>query len=252
MDGYATLLGALLFALVFVFVGRLRFLDRVGGERWLDLAAGVALAYVFVDIFPHLAREQVVLHAAAEVGFTGFLEHHAYLVALFGFAVFLGANLRSEELESAQPGELPPRIARAGVAVVVLTVSAYVGLLGYMLEEQPDHRAEPVAIFALAMAIHMLGVAHSLRGRQPGLYDRVHRYLFAAAALVGWGIGVLVDVPDTTYALWFSFLAGSIIAVTVTCELRRITSNTRFGFFFVGTSAFAAVLLLLEYAIKLE
>jgi hypothetical protein len=252
LNEYQPFLGAALFALVFLAVGRLRFLDTEAGERWLDIAAGVAVAYVFVDLFPHLASKQHVLLAALDSGLTGFLEHHAYLVALFGFAVFLGANLRSEELDLLPPEQAPPRIIKAGVAVVVLSVSAYVCLLGYMLGEQPDHRAEPVVIFALAMAIHMIGVAHSMRSRIPVLYDRVHRFVFAGAALLGWAIGVLVDVPDTTYALWFSFLAGSIIAVTVTCELRRITTNTRFGFFFLGTSFFAGMLLLLEYTIRLD
>jgi hypothetical protein len=252
VNEYATLVGTALFALAFLQVGRLRFMEGEGGERWLDLAAGVAVAYVFVDVFPHLSSKQEVLLAAAGSGFSGFLEHHAYLIALLGFAVFLGANLRSEEVDFAVPWQAHPRIVQAGVVVVVLSVAAYVGLLGYMLQEQPDHRSEPVAIFALAMAIHMLGVAHSLRERFYRLYDEIHRYVFAASAFAGWLIGVLVDVPGTTYALWFSFLAGSIIAVTVTCELSRITSNARFGYFLLGTGAFASTLLVLGYFVKLD
>ena len=76
--------------------------------------------------------------------------------------------------------------------------------------------------------------------------------MFAASALLGWLVGVFVPLPGTAYALWFSFLAGAIVAVTMTCELRDITSNTRFGFFFIGTGVFSGALLLLEHFAGLD
>jgi hypothetical protein len=69
-------LGASLVALVHLFIARIRVLDR-DGAIWLDVLAGVALGYVFVDLMPHLAGMQEKLLEAGDEGLLGFLEHHA-------------------------------------------------------------------------------------------------------------------------------------------------------------------------------
>ena len=49
--------GLVLMVLVYLFIGKMHFLDRRDG-LWLDFLAGIAVAYVFVDILPHLAGKQ--------------------------------------------------------------------------------------------------------------------------------------------------------------------------------------------------
>lgn len=46
------------FILVHLFAGKLRFLDGLPRSRWLSLAAGISVAYVFMHIFPELAKAQ--------------------------------------------------------------------------------------------------------------------------------------------------------------------------------------------------
>jgi hypothetical protein len=50
----------------------------VAGCRW---RVGVSVAYVFVHLLPDLNARQ---KAIAQTGALGFLEHHVYLIALFG------------------------------------------------------------------------------------------------------------------------------------------------------------------------
>ncbi|MCZ6765831.1 MAG: hypothetical protein O7D32_02750, partial [bacterium] len=60
---------------------------------WIPSSAGVAIAYVFMDIFPHLAKSREKLENVVDSGIYGFLAHNVYLVALAGFAFYLGIVL---------------------------------------------------------------------------------------------------------------------------------------------------------------
>lgn len=64
-------------------------LSGVPRSRWLSFAGGVPTVFVFLQILPTLARDQEVLTGAAG-GALGFLEHHVYIAAFLGLAVFYG------------------------------------------------------------------------------------------------------------------------------------------------------------------
>ena len=57
------------------------------------------------------------------------------------------------------------------------------------------------------MAIHLHAVAHFERMRIGARYDRLHRFLTATSAYLGWMLGLTIELPETTYALWVSLLA---------------------------------------------
>ena len=54
---WPALVGATIIALVHLLMPRFRIV-RKPGNPWVPASAGVALAYVFMDIFPHLAMVQ--------------------------------------------------------------------------------------------------------------------------------------------------------------------------------------------------
>ncbi len=54
---FVALLMALFLAAVHLFSGRLYFLDSVPRSRWLSIAGGVSVAYVFVNLLPELAEQ---------------------------------------------------------------------------------------------------------------------------------------------------------------------------------------------------
>ncbi len=242
----AAVLGALAIASVQLFVGRLAFL---GGRdnRWVAMSAGIAIAYVFLDILPHLASAQAKLLRATEGGVYGYLEHHAYLLTLLGFVVFLGAILADESAREARQeperrlGEMPAS-ALTGAAAF----TGYSFLIGYLLNEQADLRSEAVLIFGLAMTCHFAGLAHVLRARAPGLYDRHLRYWLVAALLAGFATGASVGLKDATFALMFAFLAGAVIVVASQFELHALRASRRYPPFLAGAALFAGLILLLE------
>jgi len=92
---YLGAFGGLLFILIAALnVGRL-----LGDYRYrdslLNVSAGIAVAYAFVDVFPHLAKKQLAFDGAYNAGLLAYLSHHLYLVALLGFWACVG--LRAAE-----------------------------------------------------------------------------------------------------------------------------------------------------------
>ncbi|MEY4519559.1 MAG: hypothetical protein RLZZ499_2159 [Cyanobacteriota bacterium] len=80
---------AIALALVHLFAGKLRFLEATPRSIWLSFASGVSVAYVFVHILPELSQAQETVTGAIGEALA-FLEHHVYLLALLGLAVFYG------------------------------------------------------------------------------------------------------------------------------------------------------------------
>jgi len=220
---------------------------RKPDNPWLPASAGVAIAYVFMDIFPHLAKSREKLGNVADSGVYGFLTHNVYLVALAGFAIYLGIILLEMTYRQNQTGS-EVALASAPVTVKAETVSlvAYNFLIGYLLAEQLTHRPEPVILFALAMAIHVAGLDCLLRDHFPKLYDRAARFVFAASVYAGWFTGVIIEISDASLALWFSFLAGGIIVVATVYELPQIRSSRQYAFFCAGACGFSVLVLAVE------
>lgn len=241
---YLSLASVSLLILVHLFVGRMHFLEL---ERWRTVGAGIAMAYVFLDVLPHLSSKQYALHDTFGTGFVAFIEHHAYLLALAGFVLYLGLARVAKTSRSGQSVMVEPRKPHA---VVVLALAAYCALTGYLIGEQPDHRYEPVIIFAVAMTIHMTGVDHTVHDRYPKFYDQIFRYALAAATFAGWLLGIMTTVSDIIFALVFSFVVGAIIVVAFLYELPVVMGGKGYWPFVAGVTGFSTLLLIYEALAK--
>jgi len=238
-----SLAAVFLVMLVHLFAGRMHFLER---EPWRSMAPGVAMSYVFLDILPHLSKKQQALEFGEGAGLALFLQNHAYLLALVGFTLFLGlAKINSASGAQETMGD-EERQGRSVLYLRILPLAVYGALIGFLIGEQPDHRYEPVIVFACAMAIHMAGVNHALRHRMLRLYDSSLRYLFAGATLAGWLLGEVTRISDFIFALTFSFVAGAILIVAFVYELPAVAGGKSYFYFSAGVAGFSALLLLYE------
>ena len=244
----ASFVGVLLIVTVHLLAGRMHFLDRRNGAA-LDFLAGIAMGYVFVDILPHLAGKQ----SKFDEGGYGFLQHHIYILALAGFLTYLALILLDEKRRKSASGEnFGWGPAPLPVKMEAVSLACYAFIVGYMLAEQPTHRIEPALVFAAAMAAHFIGLDHLFHRRYPRLYVGFERYLLTAGLLLGWLLGLFVEMPIVPYAATFAFLAGGIIIVTVIFELPRVTSAKRYWSFCGGAAAFTLAVLVLEFVRDLE
>ena len=234
-----SLVGLLFIVAAHLFTGRVFAYERTKGLL-LDALTGVAVAYAFIDVFPHLASKQARLDQTGGTGVWAYLAHHAYLMALLGFMVYLGFKASLAE------GKVSDRSKSYRHLLLILSMCLYSYLIGYMLGEQPTHRPEPAALFGLAMAAHLLGLNHENRRPDPDAFDRRYRYMLVTSVVAGWLTGRFFEMSDVAYSLWFAYLAGGIISAGVVTELPRVRSQSSFVTFVLGATIFCVLILALE------
>jgi len=235
------LTGAAAVALAAIHVGarRIRASTAVPRSAWLSTAGGASVAYVFVHVLPELSVGQASLE-----GTVGFLEHHAYLVALMGFATFYGVErfaVAGRDREAPGEGDEP------GDSIFWIHVAAfagYNGLIGYLLVHRETPGLGSLVLFAAAMALHFVVNDYGLRRHHEAVYDRYGRWLLAVAVLVGWVIGLAVDVTEAAVATLFAFLAGGVVLNVIKEELPE-EHDSRFWAFAAGAAGYSVVLLFL-------
>ncbi len=246
-----TLVAALAFALVHLFGGRLTFLSYVPRSRWLSMAGGVAVAYVFVHLLPELGEHQEAFEEemAAGGGGLGFVEEHVYLIALLGLAAFYGleraakssARRRRRQRASGASEERHADEQRV-FALHIASYAVYNALVGYLLLHREDPGLQGFVFYSAAMALHFLVNDRGLEHDHGRLYRAYGRWLLAAAPLVGWGIGLVREIDPVALAALFAFLAGGVILNVLKEELPE-DRESRFPAFAGGAAAYTALLL---------
>jgi len=231
--------GALLFCATFLLFSTLRPLRwLVRDERSaISFGAGVATAYVFVHVMPELssARHVFAESSSLPLRYEGM---SIFYVSLIGFLVFYGLDhLRKRAHQSMEREQVTTafKISIGGYA-------AYVGLMAYLLVDNLEDTPRSVALFALAVAVHFTGVDHALHEEYGAVYRRIGRFVLAAMSLIGWGVGVLVDLPRPILALMIAFISGAVIMNSSITELPA-ESKGRFLPFMVGGLAYGLILL---------
>jgi hypothetical protein len=211
-------------------------------RRLISASAGASVAYVFVDVLPELAvQHRVVREALGEVGLL-FAEQRVYVLALLSFVLFYGlehlvvADRERRDATGASHDE-----ARFFPAHL-LAFSGYTVLIGDLLVERAARGPLPLAIYALAMAVHFIIVGHALSERFRRPYVRWGRWVLAASVLAGWGLGVTARISEVTFARLFAILAGGVVITSVQGELLGERQG-RFWPFVLGALGFAVALM---------
>jgi len=243
---WPSLVGAAMIMLVHLLVPRFRFMSKPD-NIWVPASAGVALAYVFMDIFPHLAKSKAKLVPTGDSPIYEFLTQHIYFVGFVGFAVYLGVILAERMFRKDQSAvDITFRSAPVVIQIECISLAGYSFLIGYLLSEQATHLPEPAIFFGLAMAIHFAGLDYLTRGHFPRLYDGTLRYALPVSVLAGWLTGVVLEISNISLELWYSFLAGGIIVVAAVYELPHIHTRRQYWAFLVGAGVFTVMILAIQ------
>jgi hypothetical protein len=239
-DALVTGAAALLFAATFLFLGRVHpLLARVRDPRGIvSFGAGMSAAYVFVHLMPklHAARRALVESVSMRLRFEGMA---IYYLALVGFLVFYGLNGLRAYLKEAARDE-----GKAGLAfkLDVGGFATYVLVVAYLLVHHLEGSKVSTVLFAVPIVFHFLSVDHSLRTEHGATYDRIGRPLLAGMCIAGWGIGVLVALPQAAVAMVVAFVSGAIIMNNAIIELAAEREG-RFLPFMVGGLVYGLMLL---------
>lgn len=236
---------ALAFCAVHIFVGRLRFLEVEPRSRWLSFAGGVAVAYVFLHILPELGA-----HGATFQRATGFPQRVAeawvYTLALAGLALFYGverAIVVSRDDASHGDTERGEGRPDSGIFWAHITASSLlIVTVAYLLNHREDPTVAGLALFFVALLLHFVTADFASRAHHPEIYDGAGRWVLVGATLLGWGIGLFVELPEIAIGGLFAFVGGAMMLVVLKEELPE-ERQSAFGPFLAGTVLYAGIVM---------
>jgi predicted benzoate:H+ symporter BenE len=105
-------------------------------------------------------------------------------------------------------------------------------------------RTLPTLLYLVAMALHFLGVDHSLEREYGSHYDGNGRWLLAATILAGGFAGMLTAMPEELLATLLGLNSGGVIINSMIMELPT-EKEGRFWPFCMGAIAYSLLLLLI-------
>ena len=243
----ASLAAVLVFAAVYVAGNWLQSSERVerfwSRRRYLSAAAGVSVAYIFIDVLPELEFQRQVVVKAAESAELLFAEQRIYMLALLSFIVMYGLQhmvlvSRDQRRKSTAAGDTDSVywVQLAGYA-------AYSALIAYLVIERAERGTLALVLYTFAMAVHFLIIDHSLEEEHERMYDWRGRWFLVASVLGGWLVGVLMPLSEVMVARLFAILAGGVVITSLRAELPDDREG-RFWPFCIGAVVFAALLIL--------
>jgi hypothetical protein len=228
-------------AIVHLVAGKLRFLEGTPRSIWLSGAGGVSVAYVFVHILPDLAEAQDKFREQG-TGWLTQVELHSWLLALTGLATFYGLERLVKQHQRRTQGE--GDMAEAGVFWIhTASFAVYNLLFGYLLLHREKPGLPSLSLYGLAIGFHFLVNDFGLRQDHKDRYDRLVRWILAAAVLAGYALGRVVTLHELGTSAAFALLAGGIVLNVLKEELPE-ERQSRFWAFAGGAAGYAGLLLL--------
>jgi zinc transporter ZupT len=208
----------------------------------LSFSAGISVAYVFVHLLPEVETARAVLVRTTADWSMPLPAYLVSLAALAGFMLFYGVDRLAvwsrRTGDEAPEGETNTRLSgRLHVGIFAI----YVGMVAYLRINALEEGETPMWLFAVAMGTHFLTVSHTLSRDYGAPYIRVGRFVLAGAAIAGWALGAVAELPKALMVLPLSILSGAIIAISLIEELPR-EKEGRFWSFLAGGVFYAAIL----------
>ena len=240
-----TLAASFLFALAFLFGGRLHKPGNIRRRSLLSFSAGASVAYIFVHLSPELeGARNVFVEQTAHLG-SSLAWYSIHLATMLGFVFFYGLDQFVMGLKPSKdrPHSEEKHGGDTAFWVHVGTFGAYAWLVSYLLVDTLEEGGVPIGLYAVAMCLHFLTVSHGLHREYGTLYDRKGAWLLAACSLAGWVNGVIIDLSKPIVAVLLGLVAGGVIVNTLIGELPR-EKEGRFVPFVCGAVFYSALLLL--------
>ncbi|MGH2318892.1 hypothetical protein ACRC6Q_14100 [Planococcus sp. SE5232] len=231
------------FILIHLFSKRLKFLKVLPRSRFLSIAGGISVAYVFLHLLPELSVFQDELQGELENSSLQFLENHIYLVAMAGLVIFYALE-SSVKASKRKPEREASKNASGLFWIHIVTFALYNGVIAYLLVREEYGDALGMTLFFIAMGVHFITNDKALRATHAEDYDRYGRWMLAVAILIGWGIGAFAEVHEWIISVLTAFLAGGVILNVLKEELPEDRDSSLLAFC-TGLISYAVLLLLL-------
>ncbi len=236
------LLAALLLATIHFCGPVIRRSLRGHGELASSFGGGIAVAYVFLSLFPEveLAHE--------------WLDDSVHLVTLVSFLFFYGleAWLVLRRQPFAMPGVAPVSGGESAEAVDHLESVfwwhialswIYTAMVVFALPEESREDLGFVIVGTVAVGLHLIYKDFVLRSHHHERFQDKGRYLLAAAPLVGWLAHQITDPSNAVFDIFVALVAGFLMQGVFRDELPQAHA-VRLHWMVGGAATFAALALL--------
>jgi hypothetical protein len=254
-----TLAFALVLAGVHLLAPRIRALPVVPRHAATSFGGGIATAYLFLYLLPRLAEgNRAATEALGEQARSIPLgDLVVFLAALLGFFTFYALEhltLRSEEQRQGREDILHGR-AEASRLVFALQLAFFAGysaVITYTLPTKLGAGLIPGLLFAVAMAMHLVGTDQVLQERFRASLTVHLRLVLAGGALAGWLVAAVVGFSSPVLInLLAALLSGAILFNVVNDEVPP-DRHSSFAWFSVGLVLYAVLLVAATYVPKLS
>ena len=157
----SSLVAALLLAAVYLLGDRFLPREQKYPRRWLSMAAGASMAYVFLDVLPELgARQRAFVELVGEVSFA---EHRIYALALLGFVILYGLDEMVHFTRGRADGaDSEPKPGRIIFWTHIAGYALYGWVIGDILVSRGAAGLPGLSLYVAAMAFHLLVVTSAL------------------------------------------------------------------------------------------
>lgn len=230
---------AVLLAIIHVFGYRLTFLQAIPRSKWLSMAGGISVGYVFVHLLPELQEFQEHINTSTRLDM---FVNHTYCMAMLGLVGFYGIE-RAVKVHDLRKKERPTlQINKSIFWVHITSFATYNALIGYLLVHRESDTTLALVLFFVAMAFHFFVNDYGLLANHEESYLRIGRWIVSGAVLAGWLLGLFTTISETVLAFIFSFLAGAIVLNVLKEELPE-ERKSNFWAFLIGALAYSLLLI---------
>lgn len=233
---FLVLFAAIALGALHLIVGRFQ-VSWLPRAYWSSAAAGVAVAYVFIHLFPALeSRAAAIEEAGILVALD--VRHVLYVAALLGFVGFYGVE-RVARTSHDDTGERPHGRA---FWLHIASFGLYNAFIGYVLHEQRAAGLSELLLFLVAIGLHLAIIEYGLQHDHEGRYRGLGQWLLGSAVVLGAGVGFIVAPGPLATSLFFAVLAGGIVLNVIKEELPT-DRDGRFWPFALGAGVYMIFLL---------
>lgn len=226
------------FVIIHLFARHLQFLTKEPRSRFLSIAGGISVAYVFLHLLPELGDFQKELNGE---GVLSFLEHHIYMVALFGLVIFYGleqyVKTSHKDRKETTSIEHNPGVFWIHIGIFAL----YNFSIGYLLVRDEFTGAIGPWAFFIALGVHFITNDISLDKQHDHDYAKYGRWILTASVVVGWLVGISTELHPFILSYLVALLVGGIMLNVMKEELPA-ERDSSFPAFFLGVLGYTILL----------
>lgn len=211
--------------------------------RVASAAAGISVAYVFLELLPSLTESQEIITGS---GLLPGVERHVYVAALLGLVIafWVETASRVSRRRSLESGAGPVTDVRT-FWLSVAGFAVFNASIGYALADPADPAVAPFWIFVIAMGLHFLANDESLVENHGARYEHVGRWMLVGCLLVGWVIGSVprYDLSGSAMALVLAYIAGGMIMNIIRHELPHTDREVDVAAFALGVLVYGVLVI---------